>query len=180
MSFKLLPRDHPSRSRLPQAAAAWHNCEGGPKVWPRIEGGHPKFAGGAGLAYRDLLGCWRKIFRKFSEFLSYGHWTPATTSAFDVLKRIPTEVNGGHFRERRMSEFATAATPNFNSVRETLRDVKLARSLSVPDLRVLRKSTSALLSDKVTATEPFTRATRLPQRRRTERTEYHGISASVP
>jgi hypothetical protein len=51
-----------------------------------------------------------------------------------------------------------------------------SRSLSLLDLHFLGKLRAALLSDKVTATELFTRATCLPQRGSTERQEYLGIS----
>ena len=59
--------------------AAWRECAGGPKMWPRIEGGHPKFAGGAPLSNIDQSGCPRKKFAEIledSEFVrhvwSYG------------------------------------------------------------------------------------------------------------
>ena len=78
--------------------------------------------------------------------------------------------------ERRMAEFAIAAAPSLIQFERSPAMLSSSRSLSLLDLRVLGKLTAVLLSDKVTATEPFTRATCLPQRRRTERTEYHGIS----
>ena len=62
--------------------------------------------------------------QKFWQFWNCGYSTSAATSALDVLKRTPTEVNCGHFRAA-LGGVCNSGCAKLNSVRETPRDVKL-------------------------------------------------------
>jgi hypothetical protein len=70
------------------------------------------------------IGLWRKNLQKFLKFWSYGHWMSAATSALDVLKKAPPEVNCGHLRAAD-GGVCNSGCAKLNSVRERLRDVKL-------------------------------------------------------
>jgi hypothetical protein len=83
------------------------------------------------------------------------------------------DTNRGQLWSLQGGAWRIAAAPNLIQFERRPAMLSSSRSLSLLDLRVLGKLRAALLSDKVTATEPFTRATCLQQRRRTER---HGIS----
>jgi hypothetical protein len=137
--------------------------------------GGPGFCRGASLPYRTIGLLKKKICRNFgnSEIMEIGRQRRLQlwTSSKGHRPRSTVVISN-----RRMAEFAIAAAPNLIQFERRPVMLSSSRSLSLLDLHFLGKLRAALLSDKVTATELFTRATCLPQRGSTERQEYLGIS----